>query len=125
MHRKRLVLTSLVLAVSGTATAGAFAAAEVSAATPKKITVTGAEYAFAFSSKKVRKGVPVTLTFVNKGTEVHDLKFTGVKPQFKILVPGGRQTLKLTFKKAGRYQYLCTIGEHALKGMTGTLLVKP
>jgi len=28
-----------------------------------------------------------------------------------------------TLLKAGRYQYVCTIGEHAIKGMQGTLTV--
>ena len=40
------------------------------------------------------------------------------------IAAGKRATLKVTFKKAGRYPYLCTIPGHAPAGMKGTLVVK-
>lgn len=121
MHRTHLAVAAIVFA--GVPTAGsALAATDVVA--PKKITVSANEYSLKFSSMTAKPGQTVTFTFVNRGTEVHDLKFTGLAPKSKFVPGGSRTTFKVTFKKKGRYQYLCTIGEHALKGMRGTFIVK-
>jgi uncharacterized cupredoxin-like copper-binding protein len=37
--------------------------------------------------------------------------------------PGGTSTLKVTFKKPGSYEYLCTLPGHAALGMKGILKV--
>jgi plastocyanin len=66
----------------------------------------------------------VYVTFVNAATEAHDLKFTGKQPMTRVLGPGAKQTIKLVFSKRGRYAFLCTVGEHALKGMNATLVVR-
>jgi len=119
MKRMRLALLGLAavaVAASGTALAK-------SAATPQKITIGATEYAFAMSKKTVKKGT-VTFTLLNKGDEPHDFKVQGKTPKSRILAGGQRQTFSIKFPKAGRYQYVCTIGEHALKGMQGVLIVK-
>ena len=91
---------------------------------PQKVTVAASEYHFALSKRTVKKGGKVIFTISNKGTEVHDFKVIGKIPKSRFIAGGQRTTLTLTFKKAGRYQYVCTIGEHAIKGMQGTLIVK-
>jgi plastocyanin len=88
-----------------------------------RLTVTGGEYFFKLSRARVPRGT-VYVTFVNSGSESHDLKFTGKSPMTKVLPPNARQTIKLVFKKPGRYAFLCTVGEHALRGMQGTLAVR-
>jgi plastocyanin len=117
----RLVTSLAVLVavgVSGTASAGR----STSTATTR-LTATGGEYYFKLSRARVPRGT-VYVTFVNAGSESHDLKFTGRSPMTKVLPPGAKQTIKLVFKKRGRYAFLCTVGEHALKGMQGTLVVR-
>ena len=37
--------------------------------------------------------------------------------------PGTTKTLTVTFKKAGKYEYLCTVPGHAAGGMKGILTV--
>ncbi len=91
---------------------------------PQKVTVAASEYHFALSKRTVKKGGKVIFTISNKGTEVHDFKVVGKIPKSRFIAGGQRTTLTLTFKKAGTYQYVCTIGEHAIKGMQGTLIVK-
>lgn len=122
MNRIRLVVAGalvLALAVAGSAVA----ASKVLA--PKKVTVTATEYAFKFSAPATaKKGQKVVVTLANKGSEVHDLKFAGVNPKSKFIAAGQKTTFTVVFKKAGRYQYICTIGEHALKGMRGVFVVK-
>lgn len=94
-----------------------------SANTATRVTVTGGEYFFKLSRARVPRGT-VYVTFVNQGSESHDLKFTGKSPMTRILAPNTKQTIKLVFKKPGRYAFLCTVGQHALMGMAGTLVVR-
>jgi plastocyanin len=108
----------VVVGASGTAPAGHSANTATT-----RLTVTGGEYYFKLSRARVPRGT-VYVTFVNTGTESHDLKFTGRSPMTRVLPPNAKQTLKLVFKKPGRYAFLCTVGEHALMGMTGTLIVR-
>jgi len=111
-----------VLAVLVLACAVAAAGRSASGATTR-LTVTGGEYYFKLSKANVPRGT-VYVTLVNAGTESHDLKFVGKKPMTSVLRPGARQRIKLVFSKRGRYAFLCTVGEHALKGMNGTLVVR-
>lgn len=123
MNRMRIAVAGA--AVTAVAVTGsAFSAVQLLA--PKKVTVAATEYSYKFSAPQtVRKNQKLVVTLVNKGSEVHDLKFFGVAPKSKFIPGGARTTFTVVFKKTGRFQYLCTIGEHALKGMRGVLLVKP
>ena len=113
-----LVVLALLVAASVVATGGRSASDATT-----RLTVTGGEYYFKLSKTKVPRGV-VYVTFVNAGTESHDLKFIGKQPMTRLLSPGAKQTIKLVFRKRGRYAFLCTVGEHALQGMNGTLVVR-
>jgi uncharacterized cupredoxin-like copper-binding protein len=87
------------------------------------VTVTAgkpAEFHFTVSKKSVKHGA-VTFKVVNKGNLPHDFKIAGKKT--KLLQPGKSATLKVTFKKKGKYAYLCTVPGHAAAGMKGTLKV--
>ena len=112
------VALALVIIASGAATMGRSANRSTT-----RVTITGGEYYFKLSKAKVPRGA-VYVTFVNAGSESHDLKFTGRQPMTGVLGPGVRQTIKLVFSRRGRYAFLCTVGEHALMGMTGTLVVR-
>jgi plastocyanin len=117
----RLITGLVIFAVFGSL--GTTAAGHPAKTSTTRLTVTGGEYFFKLSRARVPRGT-VYVTFVNQGSESHDLKFTGKSPMTRILAPNAKQTIKLVFKKPGRYAFLCTVGEHALMGMTGTLVVR-
>ena len=79
------------------------------------------EFKYTLSKKTVPKGA-VTFNVVNRGKIRHDFKILGKKT--KSLATGKRQKLSVTFRKAGRYQFVCTLPGHAAAGMRGTLTVK-
>jgi plastocyanin len=79
-----------------------------------------AEFRITLSKKTVPKGT-VNFLVINKGALPHDFKINGHKT--KLLSPGQAQTLKVTFLKAGKYPYLCTVTGHAAAGMKGILTV--
>jgi plastocyanin len=99
------------------------AAAHQSTVRAATITVTPgkpAEFRFTLSKKTAPLGT-VTFKVTNKGLLPHDFKIFGHKT--KLLSPGQAQTLKVTFLKAGKYPYLCTVTGHAAAGMKGTFSV--
>jgi plastocyanin len=116
------LIAVLVVLVAVAASERALAGRSGNSATTR-LAVTGGEYWFKLSRARVPRGT-VYVTFINSGSEPHDLKFIGKSPMTRVLLPGTKQTIKLVFKKRGRYNFLCTIGEHALNGMSGTLTVR-
>ena len=119
--RMRLALLGVV-AVAAVAVAGSALAAQ-KVVKPQKVSVVATEYNFAIPKKTFKVG-KVSFTLINRGTEVHDFKVQGKTPKSRFLTGGQRQTFTINFTKPGRYQYLCTIGEHAIKGMQGVLIIK-
>jgi uncharacterized cupredoxin-like copper-binding protein len=58
----------------------------------------------------------------NRGKTQHNFKINGkVTPMIK---PGKKATLTVSFAKAGKFPYLCTIPGHAAAGMKGSFSVK-
>ncbi len=87
------------------------------------VTVTMTNYHFKFSKTTGYKhGVAYTFKTINKGTAPHNLDFQGVKAG-RIIAPGKTLSFTVTFKKAGKYQYLCDVPRHAELGMAGLLKV--
>jgi uncharacterized cupredoxin-like copper-binding protein len=88
------------------------------------VTVTAgkpSELRFTLSRRTVPKGA-VTFAVANRGKLRHDFKIAGKKTP--LLASGKRATLKVTFKKSGRFPFLCTVPGHAAGGMKGTFVVK-
>jgi uncharacterized cupredoxin-like copper-binding protein len=85
------------------------------------ITVTMTEFKFTLSKSSAPKGT-VVFKVVNKGHVPHDFKINGKKTP--LVAPGKSATLKVTFAKARKYPYLCTVPGHAASGMKGTFTVK-
>ncbi len=116
------VLSALVVmtALLGYASATAYGASH---ATPKvmHVTVTMTEFKFKLSVKQLPSVGTVIFKVVNKGKIEHDFKINGKKTP--LVKPGKSVTLKVVFKKKGRYAYLCTIPGHAAAGMKGVLAV--
>ena len=92
--------------------------------TTVKITVVMREFSFTFSKSSVKAGTTVVFNVVNKGQVEHDLYFTTLRKHTKLVQPGQKTTLQVTFKKKGRFAYICSVPRHAQQGMGGAFLVK-
>ena len=120
--RKGSALVVLIAAVSLVAAVSALGGAGSAGATT--VTVTAgkpSEFRFTLSKKTVAKGA-TTFKVTNKGSLSHDFKVGGKKTA--TLKKGKSGAFTVTFKKAGKFAYLCTLPGHAAGGMKGTLTVK-
>ena len=113
------------VAVGTTAAAVALLWVLPAAAKPQATSVTVTEgtpeFSIKLSTKSVKAG-PVTFKVTNKGNLPHDFSIGGKKTA--LLQSGKTAKLIVTFAKAGKYQYMCTVSGHAAAGMRGTLVVK-
>jgi uncharacterized cupredoxin-like copper-binding protein len=92
------------------------------AATASTVQVKGGEFFFKLSTKSTAKPGKVTFVFKNVGHMQHDFKINGrVTP---LIQPGKTAKLVVTFKKKGKYSYLCTVPGHAAAGMKGVFTVR-
>jgi uncharacterized cupredoxin-like copper-binding protein len=121
-----------MLLVIGLALAGLLAVAGVAhsafstdqAVTPVKVRVSMTDYKFALSTKSVPRGKPVVFTITNRGRSPHDFDFTTLNKGTPVIQPGKRTTLRVTFRKKGRFRYICTVPRHVQFGMAGYFVVK-
>ncbi|MEA2448681.1 MAG: hypothetical protein QOG63_613 [Thermoleophilaceae bacterium] len=93
----------------------------------KVVEVKASEFKFVPTKIVVDAGSgPVKITLHNDGATAHNLRVekggddVGGTP---IFVPGQSQTASLALKP-GRYEFLCSVGDHAALGMKGTLEVR-
>lgn len=80
------------------------------------------EYRFLLSVKKVHTGT-VVFTVVNKGELAHIFEIPRLHKITPLLQPGKRSTLRVRFRKAAKYYYICPVGAHVQFGMAGNLRV--
>jgi plastocyanin len=82
--------------------------------------VNGGEIFFKLSKSSIPKPGSITFQFKNVGHILHDFSIEGKKtPQ-----PGQTAKLTVSFSKAGKYPYLCTVPGHAAAGMKGVFTVR-
>jgi plastocyanin len=93
------------------------------AASVQRVTVKMTEYHFRLSTSAVHRGT-VVFTILNKGQLPHDFSIQKLQKVSALVQPGAKTTFRVTFKKAGTYYYLCTVGAHVQYGMSGNLRVK-
>jgi len=90
------------------------------------------ELAFQLSKSTKLKVGTYTFKVTNKGLGFHTFKFctapvktatknTCVGKVTKVLHPGQSATLTVKIKKAGKYEYLCSVPGHAAAGMKGLI----
>ena len=106
--------TVFVAIASGSPVAGSASTVAVTAGKPS-------ELAFTLNKKSVAKGA-VVFSVTNKGKLSHDFKISGKKTA--LIAPGKTVKLTVTFTKAGKFPYLCTVAGHAPAGMKGVLTLK-
>jgi plastocyanin len=110
-----LVLTAIAASVMPS---GAPARAD----TLTRVTVKMTEYHFRLSVNHVRAGT-VAFTVVNKGQLPHTFAVQRLQKVTPVIQAGGRYVMRVTFRKPGKYYYLCTVGAHVQYGMFGNLRV--
>jgi hypothetical protein len=98
-------------------------------APPAPVTAVGIgerEYAIAVYRPTVRPG-RLKLDVRNLGEDIHDLVVRRAGHTYGTLgtvKPGASSTLRLTLRHPGRYTLVCTIADHAARGMHTTLRVR-
>jgi uncharacterized cupredoxin-like copper-binding protein len=90
--------------------------------TATTIQVKGGEFFFRLSKKSIAKPGKVTFVFKNIGHVKHDFKISGKKTP--LTSPGKTARLVVTFKRKGKFIYLCTVPGHAAAGMKGSFTVR-
>ena len=123
MSRIRIALAGLaaVVAVVGVFAGSSFAGTKASTT----IAVSATEFHFKLSSTSLAKPGTVTFKVTNTGKEAHNFVIlSGINKATPLIQPHKTASFTVTFKKAGKYTYECTVGEHAEEGMLGTFLVK-
>ena len=89
------------------------------------VSVVAKEYSFDPSTIVVDGSGTLRLTLGNQGSLAHNLKLTrdgeevGGTPSF----PGGEERSARLRVESGEYEYVCTVGDHADRGMKGQLRV--
>jgi uncharacterized cupredoxin-like copper-binding protein len=124
---KQLTRSMLVLAAVAIA---ALAVVQLSAARPERqstanattIQVSGGEFFFRLRTKSIAKPGKVTFVFKNVGHVQHDFKISGKRTP--LIGPGKTARLVVTFRKKGKFPYLCTVPGHAQAGMKGVFTVR-
>jgi uncharacterized cupredoxin-like copper-binding protein len=99
-----------------------FASARTNRQMATTVQVKGGEFFFRLSTKSIASPRRVTFVFKNSGHVVHDFKIDGKKTP--LIQPGKTARLILTFKKSGKYRYLCTVPGHSAAGMKGVFTVR-
>jgi plastocyanin len=90
------------------------------------VRVTGDEYSFDPDRVVVRGAGPLTIRLRNAGDLAHNLRLrrsgedVGGTPTFG----GGQTQAGRVNLEHGRYEMICTVGDHADLGMTGELVVR-
>lgn len=78
------------------------------------------EFHFKLSKTRVPHG-KVTILVTNRGNLPHNFRIAGKTTP--LLQQGKSTRIVVTFRKAGKYPYLCTVTGHAAAGMKGVLRV--
>lgn len=115
------VLLATACALGALTAAGAGAGVQQATATTT-IQVKAGEFFFKLSKGSIAKPGTVAFAVKNVGHLAHDFKIAGKKTA--VIQPGKSATLKVVFKKAGKFTYLCTVPGHAAQGMQGRFTVR-
>ena len=78
------------------------------------------EFKFKLSKLRVPKGI-VVFNVKNVGAVGHDFKIAGRKT--RVLQHNQSATLRVTFPRAAKFKYVCTVPTHETLGMWGNLTI--
>ncbi len=127
MFERRLRRAGAAVVVLAVATAGVGAgstlttgAAKPKVKPPTAVRVVARDFTYVLSRRAVPAG-RVRFTVVNRGAVAHDFAIGSRKT--RLLQPGRSAVLLVTFARAGRFAFRCTVPGHAALGMRGSLAV--
>jgi uncharacterized cupredoxin-like copper-binding protein len=86
------------------------------------IQVSGKEFSFKLSSKSIARPGTVRFNFKNAGHVKHDFSIN--HKHTPMISPGKTASITVSFRKKGKYSYLCTVPGHAAAGMRGVFTVR-
>jgi uncharacterized cupredoxin-like copper-binding protein len=121
-HVLNRALCAIAAVTIGTLALTPLANARTDRSAATTVQVQGGEFFFKLSTKSIAKPGKVTFVFKNIGHVLHDFKISG--KQTALLQPGKTAKLVVTFKKKGKFTYLCTVPGHAQAGMKGVFTVR-
>ncbi len=100
----------------------------VAAPRDQTLNVTGSEYTFAPDQIFAQPGEPLTVNFSNVGQAPHNIVFeldNARVEKTSTIQSGGHTSISFAAPvELGRYTYYCSIGNHRVLGMSGTLRVE-
>jgi len=121
-------LVALLLLLSGLLLAGGAAPAPAAAPSPTAVGVGAREFSLSLYRTSVKPGA-VRFNLTNYGEDGHDLAV--IAPGGRVAAHlsevegfGGRGSVEVRLKRTGRYRLLCTVADHAQRGMKATLRVR-
>lgn len=88
----------------------------------RTITVSGGNFYFEPDTLNVSVNETVEFVFENEGG-THDMRIPEFGAGTDIISGGESQSFTVTFEEEGSYEFLCSVGNHAERGMTGTIEV--
>ena len=89
----------------------------------KAFTIEEKSFSFTPTTIKVKKGDKVQITLKNVGG-FHDLKIDEFNVATKRINANEQEVITFVADKAGSFEYYCSVGEHRVLGMKGTLFVE-
>ena len=90
----------------------------------REIEVIATEYTFSPSTLSLTKGQKVILTFKNMGRMPHDFVMDELGIRTKTIQGGQSETVEFTPSEEGTFAFYCSVSNHRLLGMEGSLEVK-
>jgi uncharacterized cupredoxin-like copper-binding protein len=120
--RSIFVLAAAAIAALALAQLGSARTGQQTAVSATTVQVKGSEFFFRLSTKSIAKPGKVTFVFKNIGHVSHDFKIN--RKSTPLIQPGRTARIVVTFKKKGKYPYLCTVPGHAAAGMKGVFTVR-
>ena len=110
-------MAAVVACAGGVGVATSRAAAAHTAVTPTVILVSASEFHYKLSKTFITKPGTVIFKIKNTGKVAHNFVIlSGINKTTPLIRKGKTASLKVVFKKKGKYTYECTVGEHAERG---------
>lgn len=89
----------------------------------RTVTISATSFSYDLKEIRIKKGEKVALEV--KNTEgFHDLVIDELGVKTKRLKEGELETIVVSSNIAGKYEYYCSVGQHRMMGMKGTLIVE-
>ena len=86
----------------------------------REIVVEGGNYYFDSDSITVEQGETVRFVFENVGG-THDLRIPALTAGTSVIQGEQSESFEVTFDETGTFDFICSVGNHAEQGMTGTI----